>query len=138
MSVCVVCHKDSKHHTKKLWQEHKTQLTGNCIFCKKPKHGHSKELLQMHRSTVESAAGARKLHSVQTFGRIRPYPALLIDTRVYIWKNTQMQDLQPIYMSCANKNCGKFLGSLEEDFADLLSGLCLVCFREQTGQAEMN
>ena len=81
---------------------------------------------------------ARKLHSVQTFGRIRPYPALLIDTRVYIWKNTQMQDLQPIYMSCANKNCGKFLGSLEEDFADLLSGLCLVCFREQTGQAEMN
>ena len=134
MSLCVVCHKDSSDHTKKLWKLHQTHLVGNCIFCKKPRHEHSKELLQIHKSSVDRVAGNRKLYSIQTFGRIQPYPALLAGT--YIWKNTEMHNLIPIYMSCTE--CDRYLGSVEEDYADVLGGMCIVCFKKMTEQVEVN
>jgi hypothetical protein len=40
--------------------------------------------------------------------------------------------LIPIYMSCTE--CDLYLGSIEEDNADILGGMCLNCFREQTEQ----
>jgi hypothetical protein len=35
-------------------------------------------------------------------------------------------------MSCAE--CGLYLGSIEEDHADVLGYMCLKCFRDATGQ----
>ena len=43
-------------------------------------------------------------------------------------------DFIPIYMSCTE--CGLYLGSTEEDYADILAGTCLKCFMEMT--TEMN
>ena len=40
--------------------------------------------------------------------------------------------LRPIYMSCTG--CGLFLGSTEQEYADMLDGMCLKCFRELIGQ----
>jgi len=36
----------------------------------------------------------------------------------------------PIYMSCTE--CGLYLGSIEEDYADMLGGMCLKCFMKMT------
>jgi len=44
------------------------------------------------------------------------------------------KELIPIYMSCTK--CGLYLGSTEEDFADVLDGMCLKCFRELIGQTD--
>ena len=44
------------------------------------------------------------------------------------------KELIPIYMSCAE--CSLYLGSIEEDNADILGGMCLNCFREQTEQTD--
>jgi hypothetical protein len=45
-------------------------------------------------------------------------------------------DFVPIYMSCTE--CSLFLGSDEEDYADILDGMCFVCFKKITGQFEVN
>ena len=42
------------------------------------------------------------------------------------------KELIPIYMECTE--CNLYLGSTEEDFADMLDGMCLKCFRELIGQ----
>jgi len=41
-------------------------------------------------------------------------------------------DFVQIHMSCTK--CGLYLGSTEEDFADVLDGMCLQCFRKETEQ----
>ena len=53
MSTCTVCQKDSKKHSKKLWEMHK-QVT-ICVFCDKSRRAHSEELWEMHKETVEAA-----------------------------------------------------------------------------------
>ena len=40
----------------------------------------------------------------------------------------------PIYMSCTE--CGLYLGSTEEDYADILGGMCLQCFRTEIEQTD--
>ena len=44
-------------------------------------------------------------------------------------------DLVPIYMSCTE--CGLYLGSDEEDYADMLGGMCFICFRKLIGQTDV-
>ena len=44
-------------------------------------------------------------------------------------------DFVQIHMSCTE--CGLYLGSTEEDFADVLDGMCLQCFRKETEQTEI-
>ena len=44
-------------------------------------------------------------------------------------------DFIPIYMSCTG--CGLYLGSTEEDYADVLDGMCLQCFRTETEQTDI-
>ena len=39
---------------------------------------------------------------------------------------------QPAYISCPG--CGLYIGKREEDLSDVLDGMCLKCFREQTNQ----
>ena len=41
-------------------------------------------------------------------------------------------DFVQIHMSCTE--CGLYLGSTEEDYADVLDGMCLQCFRKETEQ----
>ena len=53
MSTCTVCQKDSRKHSKKLWELHK-QVT-ICEFCDKSSDAHSEELWEMHKGTVEAA-----------------------------------------------------------------------------------
>ena len=40
----------------------------------------------------------------------------------------------PIYMSCTE--CGLYLGSTEEDNADIIGGMCLKCFRTEIEQTD--
>jgi hypothetical protein len=42
------------------------------------------------------------------------------------------KELIPIIMSCTE--CSLYLGGTEEDYADILDGMCLKCFREVTEQ----
>ena len=51
MSSCMVCHLDSKKHSKKMWALH--QQAQICAFCKKNASEHSEKLWQMHEFAVE-------------------------------------------------------------------------------------
>ena len=130
MSACKVCHLDSKKHSKKLWALH--QQTQICAFCQKSASEHSEELWQMHNLAVEKG---------RTKGE-KLYPITLGFARTCIAKVVHMNadppydvDFVPIYMSCTE--CGLFLGSTEEDYADILGGMCLQCFRTETEQTDI-
>ena len=132
MSTCTVCQKDSKKHSKKLWEMHK-QVT-ICVFCDKSSRAHSEELWEMHKETVEAARRKtrhKKLWTMQ-IGFGRNCPALLDNDFSYSANMNMAEWLVPIYMSCME--CGLFLGSIEEDYADMLGGMCLECFRKMTDQ----
>ncbi|SVC66000.1 uncharacterized protein METZ01_LOCUS318854, partial [marine metagenome] len=45
-------------------------------------------------------------------------------------------ELIPIYTACSE--CGKYLGDIEDEHADVLDGMCLVCFSQLTGLGEDN
>ena len=132
MSACTVCQKDSMEHSKKLWEMHK-QVT-ICEFCDKSSGSHSEELWEMHKGTIEAARRKtrhKKLWTVQMgFG---PKCTALLDKDFSYNSNLNMAEwLVPIYMSCTE--CGLFLGSTEEDCADILGGMCIECFRKMTDQ----
>ena len=44
-------------------------------------------------------------------------------------------DFVQIHMSCTE--CGLYLGSTEDDSADVLDGMCLQCFRTETEQTDI-
>jgi hypothetical protein len=44
-------------------------------------------------------------------------------------------DFVQIHMPCTE--CGLYLGSTEEDSADVLDGMCLQCFRKETEQTDI-
>ena len=132
MSTCTVCQKDSKKHSKKLWELHK-QVT-ICLFCDKSSDAHSEELWEMHKGTVEAARRKTRHKKLWTMhvGFGRNCPALLDNDFSYSSKMNMAEWLIPIYMSCTE--CSLFLGSIEEDCADMLDGMCLECFRKMTDQ----
>ena len=132
MSTCTVCQKDSKKHSKKLWELHK-QVT-ICEFCNKSSGAHSEELWEMHQGTVENAKRKTKHKKIWTIqiGLGRNSPALLDNDFSYNSNLNLVEWLIPIYMSCTE--CSLFLGSTEEDYADMLGGMCLECFRKITDQ----
>ena len=128
MSTCAVCQKDSMEHSKRLWEMHK-QVT-ICEFCDKSSGSHSEELWEMHKGTIEAARRKtrhKKLWTVQ-IGFGPKCPALLDKDFSYNSNLNMAEWLVPIYMSCTE--CGLFLGSIEEDYADMLGGMCLECFRK--------
>ena len=134
MSTCTVCQKDSKKHSKKLWELHK-QVT-ICEFCNKSSGAHSEELWEMHKGTVEAARRKtrhKKLWTMQ-IGFGRNCPALLDKDFSYNSNLNMAEWLIPIYISCTE--CGLFLGSIEEDHADMLGGMCLKCFMVATDQTK--
>jgi len=95
-----------------------------CMLCRLCQGEHSEELWKMHKGTVEMAQSKtqhKKLWTMRIgFG---PKCAALLDND---------GDLHPIYMGCTV--CGLFLGKIEEEYADMLGGMCLKCFRELTDQ----
>ena len=130
MSTCTVCQKDSKKHSKKLWELHK-QVT-ICEFCSKSSGDHSEELWEMHQRTVDVAKSKtrhKKLWTMQ-IGFGPKCPALLDDAFSYDANMNMAEWLRPVYMSCTE--CGLFLGSVETDHADMLGGMCLKCFMKAT------
>ena len=130
MSTCTVCQIDSKKHSKKLWELH-TQVT-ICEFCSKSSGDHSEELWEMHERTVKVAKSKtrhKKLWTMQ-IGFGPRCPALLDDDFSYDANMNMAEWLKPVYMSCTE--CGLYLGSIETDYADMLSGMCLECFMKAT------
>ena len=130
MNSCKVCNLDSKKHSKKLWVLH--QQTQICAFCQKSAGEHSEELWQMHKLTVEKGQFCpdhkknEKLYPLTIgFGRTSI-------TRVCRINADPPYDVEfvPIYMACTE--CGLYLGSIEEDYADMLGGMCLKCFMKAT------
>ena len=120
--------------------------TEPCMLCRLDHKDHSEQLWKMHKSTVEMAQSKtqhKKLWTMQIgFG---PKCAALLDndfeSEIVIQRHGFLETvvpsglnlaewLHPIYMSCTE--CGLYLGSIEEDYADVLDGLCLKCFMEAT------
>ena len=134
MSSCEVCHLDSKKHSKKLWALH--QQSQICAFCQKSASEHSEKLWEMHKLAVQKGQycsfhkKTEKLYPI-TIGSARAGIA-----RVCRLNAAPPYDVEfiPIYMSCTE--CGLYLGSTEEDYADIIGGMCLQCFRKETEQTD--
>ena len=135
MSLCQVCHLDSKKHSKKLWTLHMQKQT--CAFCQKTGSEHSEKLWQMHKIAAEKGQYCPDHHKEEKL-----YPLTLGLARTCVARACKLNAdspydrvLVPIYMSCTE--CDLYLGSTEEDFADVLDGMCLSCFRESIGQTDV-
>ena len=126
--------------------------TEPCMLCRLDHEDHSEQLWKMHKATVEMAQSKtkhKKLWTIQ-IGFGPKCPALLDNSfeSETVVKSHQTGDawrwnvvpsglnpaewLHPIYMSCSNLECGLYLGCIEQDYADLLDGMCLKCFMEAT------
>ena len=91
----------------------------------------------MHKFAVEKGRYCPRHHKEENL-----YPLTLGFARTRIVRVCTLKadppydkELIPIYMSCAE--CSLYLGSREEDYADILGGMCLECFMEVTEQIEM-
>jgi len=142
LSLCTVCELDSEKHSKALWDQH-MNLTAflrgvSCSFCQKDGSEHSEELWDTHKLTVETGRYCPEHHKEETLCQITPGFGKQRTARICMLSadSPYDKDLIPIYMSCME--CGLYLGSTEEDHADTLDGMCLKCFKEMTGQTEMN
>mgnify|MGYP000920397637 CR=1 FL=1 len=147
MTNCSVCYKTKSEHSQKLWALH--QQSQICGFCHKNGNEHSSKLWNMHQLAINEGRFCsyhkkrEKLYPI-TLGYARtgvarvcksipegkPFGAILT-----MPSPPNDMDLIPIYMSCTE--CGLYLGSDEEDYADILDGTCFVCFKKMTGQAEV-
>ena len=131
MSMCKTCLKDSKEHSKKLWQMH--LIAQNCMLCHKDSDQHSEKLWQMHQSTIQEAAGRQKICEVTLgFGRKGVGAVKKWNTPERGTSTNFQTEIIPIHMHC--RECGLAVGNNEEDNADILDGLCTKCFCEETEQ----
>ena len=145
MSLCTVCELDSEKHSKALWDQHmnltaainEVLLVASCSFCQKVATEHSEELWETHKLTVETGRYCPKHHKEENLCQITLGFARTGTARICVHADSPYdKEMIPIYMSCME--CGLYLGSTEEDHADTLDGMCLKCFKEMTGQTEMN
>ena len=132
MSTCKVCHLDSKNHSKKLWVLH--QQAQICAFCQKNSSEHSEILWEIHKIAVEKRQFCPFHKKTEKL-----YPITIGVARAGIARVCRLNADQPhdvdfvqIHMSCTE--CGLYLGSTEEDYAYVLDGMCLQCFRKETEQ----
>jgi len=160
MTLCKVCHVDSKKHSKKMLALHQKKQI--CAFCQKSGGEHSEKLWEMHKLAAEKGRYCPDHHKEEklypiTVGFAREGIArvctLNADPPVYTHSKSRWEfdehnywefgeefwhredQLIPIYMSCTE--CDLYLGSIEEDNADILGGMCLNCFRKQTEQTDI-
>ena len=141
-----------KRKTKKPENVPKLKLqTVPCTLCRLCQGEHSEQLWKMHKGTVEMAQSKtqhKKLWTMQIgFG---PRCAALLDndyeSETVIQRHGFLETvvpsglnpaecLRPIYMSCTG--CGLFLGKTEQEYGDMMGGMCIMCFRELTDQTHV-
>ena len=110
ITVCTFCQKSAGEHSEKLWEMHKLAVEKGqyCSFHKKTE--------KLYPITIGSARAG--IARVCRLNAAPPYDVEFI----------------PIYMSCTE--CGLYLGSTEEDNADIIGGMCLKCFRTEIEQTD--
>ena len=129
MSMCKVCHVDSKKHSTKQWRLHQQRI--KCTFCGKNSSEHSVELWDIHQKAVprnvklatmtlgcgpETLAKIVEWDTVKVNGKDSPYHIEYV----------------PVYMSC--KICESAMSSTEANLADVLDSNCFQCFADMTDQ----
>ena len=126
MSECKTCMKDSKEHSKNLWEMH--QKVKPCLLCSKDSGKHSEKLWNMHQTVLALGSQGEKLRPItvgfgpETIARVHRSNA---EPPYHI-------ELIPIHMHCTG--CRDSISTKEVDVADVLDGLCFKCFCEQTDQ----
>ena len=151
---CVFCRKRCCNHSEKLWEMHRLAAEKGQYWWLWPSEKH--EIFQpnsVRRHCVFDHNKKEKLWSI-TVGFARQGIARAstpnADSPVYTHSKSRWEflehnywefgeefwhredQLNPIYMECTE--CNLYLGSIEEDNADILGGMCLNCFRKQTEQ----
>ena len=143
MTNCEVCYKTKADHSRKLWILH--QQSQICAFCHKTSDEHSSKLWNMHQLAIDEGIFCTDpiVFKIDHKKREKLYPITVGFGRTGVARVCKINadppndvDLIPIYMSCTE--CGLYLGSDEEDYADILDGTCFVCFKKMTGQTEVN
>jgi len=132
MSECKTCYKDSKEHSRDLWQLH--QENKLCLLCNKKSGKHSEKLWNMHQAVLVREAHGEKLRPITIgFG-----PTVV--ARTHKWNTVEVNraespyhiEIIPIHMRCAS--CQDSMSTNEIEVADTCSGLCFKCFSEKTDQ----
>ena len=151
---CIICQKSCKSHSEKLWEMHKIAVEKEQYWWLWPSE--KREIFQtnsVHRHCVPEHNKKEKLYPI-TVGFARQGIARAsmpnADSPVYTHSKSRWEfdehnywefgeefwhredQLNPIYMECTE--CDLYLGSIEEDNADVLGEMCLNCFRKQTEQ----
>ncbi len=132
MSECKTFLKDSKEHSRNLWQLH--QEAKPCLLCNKNSGKHSEKLWEIHQTVLALGSHGEKLRPI-TIG----FGSTTI-ARVHKWNTIKVNgqespyhiELIPIHMRCTD--CKNSMSANEVDVADILDGLCFKCFCEQTDQ----
>ena len=148
MTNCKICYKSKSEHSKRSWLLHiRSQV---CQLCYKNSSEHSEKLWEIHNKTVEmglycplhkkreklypiNIGFARKTAARACYTIVQNKP---FGTTLLLPSPPNDVDYVPIYISC--KECGLYLGSDEEDCADILDTLCFVCFKKITDQSEVD
>ena len=125
MSMCKSCHKDSKDHTRKLWEFH--QKNEKCSWCGRKNWKHSLELWDMHQDAIPKG---KKIVVIQLgFG---PKTRAVVEKWNTVDGSPYEIERVPVHFTCTA--CGSSMSDTESNLADVLSHLCLKCFCEQTDQ----
>ena len=129
MSMCKVCHRDSKKHSEKTWMLH--QQKQRCTFCGENREKHSEKLWNIHEETVPKNAKLATIllgRGPKVLAKIEKWNTVKVNGR------DSRYDLEyvPVYMLC--RECGTTLGNAEEKLADVFDRTCLQCFCDMTEQ----
>ena len=132
---CIACHTDRESHSEEMWKLH--QQPRPCTFCNRSSSEHSETLWEMHKAAVEKGRFCTDHKKKEKLYPITVGFSGSGIARVCRTNADQPYDVElvPIYMSCTS--CGLYLGSDEEDYADVLDGTCFSCFRKLIGQTDV-
>ena len=129
MSMCKVCHRDSKKHSEKTWMLH--QQKERCAFCGENREKHSEKLWNIHEETVPKNAKLATIllgRGPKVLAKIEKWNTVKVNGR----DSPYHLEYVPIYMLCSE--CGTTLGNAEEKLADVFDRTCLQCFCDMTEQ----
>ena len=129
MSMCKVCHRDSKNHSEKTWMLH--QQKQRCTFCGENREKHSEKLWNIHEETVPKNAKLATIllgRGPKVLAKIEKWNTVKVNGR----DSPYHLEYVPIYMLCSE--CGTTLGNAEEKLADVFDRTCLQCFCDMTEQ----
>ena len=112
------------------------QKTKHCRFCNKEQKHHSEKLWKIHEGAIEIALKSTRHKKIWSMymGFGPTCRAVLSDEFAYDKGYILAEWLKPIFIPCSQ--CGRFLGKIEEEHADVLDNLCLECFKQSTGQED--